>query len=426
MTKAQRLQLEASEKRQRLNDLLGLDDLTDEQRGELSTLTTRMQQLEVETRAAIVAESDLETRALADQPDAQMRERLELRSRASLTNYLLAALRGQQVGGAELELRDAAGLEPGGGIPIELFDTALEKRADSLAPSTGTGVMVDRIAPAIFARAVLPRLGVAMPSVPSGTYSTMTITTDLTAAPVAAGAAYVAGAAVLTPKTTSPHRITGRLSLRIEDIATIGTDQFEAMLRQNLSLVMSDALDKAGLTGDGSDPNPEGLYTGLSTTQADPSDVADFGAFVAGLAAGIDGGPWAETMKEVRMLVNAETMRLAETTFQDGSGAQATPGEMSAAAYLRNQTAGFMASSRMPATAATIATGILYRAGTMGLDGVNAMRAAVCPVWAEVGVDDIYTDSASGIRHFTLHSLIGDVLVEQASAYSLYKYKVAT
>ena len=50
MTKRQKLQIEQSEKRQRLNELLGLDGLADEQRGELDTLTKRMQQLEVQLR----------------------------------------------------------------------------------------------------------------------------------------------------------------------------------------------------------------------------------------------------------------------------------------------------------------------------------------------------------------------------------------
>ena len=53
VTKRQKLQIEQSEKRQRLNELLGLDGLADEQRGELDTLTKRMQQLEVELRGVV-------------------------------------------------------------------------------------------------------------------------------------------------------------------------------------------------------------------------------------------------------------------------------------------------------------------------------------------------------------------------------------
>ena len=63
MTKKQKLTIEASEKRQRLNELLALDELTDEQRAELETLSKRMQQIEVEIRAAITAEAADEAEA---------------------------------------------------------------------------------------------------------------------------------------------------------------------------------------------------------------------------------------------------------------------------------------------------------------------------------------------------------------------------
>ena len=324
--------------------------------------------------------------------------------------------------GAELELQQEAQVN---GIPAELFDVATRQtRADTLAPTTGTGVNVDPVRPMIYARAVLPRLGVAMPRVQSGSYSTMTVTMGVTAAAIAAGGEYTAGAAILTPMTTRNHRVTGRLSLRVEDIQHIGVDNFESILRQNLMLVMSDELDKLGLTGDGVDPDPEGLYPQL-TNPTDPTVDVTWPLFVAAMAGGIDGGPWAETLQEVMMLVNPETMRLAESTFQSGTGNQATPGDISAAAYLRANTAGFFSSRRMPDTVSDIAGCIIYRAGTMGMDGVNAVRTAVCPMWNEISIDDIYSDSASGIHHYTMHSLIGDVIIEQSNAYSRVDLKVS-
>ena len=47
-----------SEKREKLNGLLGVDELSDEQRTEMGTLTERLQQLEIEARAAILAEGE--------------------------------------------------------------------------------------------------------------------------------------------------------------------------------------------------------------------------------------------------------------------------------------------------------------------------------------------------------------------------------
>ena len=46
MNKRAQLQVEQSEKRQRVNELLAIDELTDEQRTELDTLTKRLQQIE--------------------------------------------------------------------------------------------------------------------------------------------------------------------------------------------------------------------------------------------------------------------------------------------------------------------------------------------------------------------------------------------
>ena len=46
------------------------------------------------------------------------------------------------------------------------------------------------------------------------------------------------------------------------------------------------------------------------------------------------------------------------------------------------------------------------------------MRTAVCPHWNMISIDDIYSGSASGTRHFTMHVLLlGDVILVQPDAY---------
>ena len=422
MTASQRITLRLSAVRSRLNEIAGVegDDFTPEIRSEAEALQREYSDLETRYRSATIAESaETETRQ-HDEPDRELRERIELRERATLTNYLLSAAQGRMPHGAELELQQAAGVS---GIPVELFEVRQrETRADAPTGSPSTvGVNVDPIRPLIYARAVLPRLGVAMPRVDSGTYATMTITAGLSAGAMAAGAARESTAATLTPKTTTAHRVSARLSIRIEDVATVGVGNFESSLRQNLTLTMSDELDKLGLNGNNTAPNPQGVLPQL-TDPTDPTDVVDFDAFVAAVAGGIDGGPWAESMTAVLLLVNPETLRKAETTFQSATNYK---GELSAASYIRANSAGFFSSRRMPATDTNIAQAIRYRRGTMGLDGVNAMRTAVCPMWNEVSIDDIYSDSASGIRHFTLHNLIGDVLIEQTDAYERIDLKLA-
>ena len=80
----------------------------------------------------------------------------------------------------------------------------------------------------------------------------------------------------------------------------------------------------------------------------------------------------------------------------------------------------------MPDAAATIQQAILYRKGRSMMGGSGAMRTAVCPQWNEISIDDIYSGSASGERFFTMHVLLGDVILVQTDAYSQVAFKVST
>ena len=176
-------------------------------RSELDTIETGTPDLERQLRAAQVAveteeeEQRIETRAT--EPDAEHRERIELRSKAMLTNYLVAASKGRVVDGAEAELSAAAKVD--GGIPLELWDVPApaeqraETRQDAATDSPATvGVNLDPIRPAVFAQSIAPRLGIAMPRVMSGTYASATISTSLTAAAKDKGAAQLSTAAAST------------------------------------------------------------------------------------------------------------------------------------------------------------------------------------------------------------------------------------
>ena len=106
MTATQRLQLEQSAKRQKINELLAIepDALTSEQRAELDDLAKRMQEIEPELRAAIVAQGDDEARALAahgaDGADGESAERRRLLEGVSLADYLTPASSGRGIEGA--------------------------------------------------------------------------------------------------------------------------------------------------------------------------------------------------------------------------------------------------------------------------------------------------------------------------------------
>ena len=423
MTKVQEIQIRQSEVREKINELLTLETRTAEQDTEVRELTAEMTKSEADLRAALAAESveDRERRIAVEAAgvDPETRERLELRGRAHLGAFLGAALRGVLPSGAEAEYGAACGA-PAGEIPLDLFEVdrpAPETRAVTPAPATGTGVTVAPVQPFVFAPSIAPQLGIDMPSVGSGGYSEMTISTALTPMPEAKGDAADGTAGALTAVTTTPRRISARLSLSLEDVAAIGTATFESALRGHTSLALSNAYDNQAINGNGTAPNVNGLINQL-TDPTNPTAVADFDAFVAAFADSID-GLWASRMREVAMISNVDAYRLASKTFRDIASADL--GSISFADYAEKMTGGFWTNSRMPATASTIARAIVYRKGRMGL------RTACHPTWGTIAIDDIYTDSAKGERHFTIHTLVGDrVILVQSAAYALREFKVSS
>ena len=182
---------------------------------------------------------------------------------------------------------------------------------------------------------------------------------------------------------------------------------------------MTDEYDGQCVGGSGTAPNVAGLL-GQLTRPTDPTDVADFDALLAAVAAQVD-GKWATSLRDVVTVTNPATYRLSAAAFRD---VDAHRGDVAASAYLADRTGGWWTSSRMPAALASgdhanIAQGIVRRTG-------QTLTAAVHPVWGTMSVDDIYTDSASATRHFTVHVLVGDkVLLVQPSAFAMALFKVA-
>ena len=432
MTESQKIELRRSKVRERLGEIQKLsgDTYTDEVKAEERALQDEYTGLEQRHRSAIITEDEAldDAKGEAGEGDAETRERIELRSKARLTNFLTAAARGRMVDGAEHELCAAAGVQ---GIPIELWDVPgrpAEQRSGERAehrvitPAPGTvGVNLDPIRPAVFANSIASRLGIEMPRVASGTYATATIGTSQSAAALAKQGVAAATAGALTVTTATPKRVSARLELTLEDIAAVGQSNFESILRQNLALALSDELDNQVINGTGAAPNLTGMLQRL-TDPDDPTSVADFDEFAAKHANGVD-GLWANTIRDVGIVAGPATYRLASRTFQTATNYK---GEMSAAAYALENTGGFWTNLRMPdADGSNYQAAILYRMGRAMMGGAMGMRTAVCPHWGEVSIDDIYSGSAKAERYFTMHVLLGDVILVQPNAYAQLAYQTA-
>ena len=414
-----------SKERGRMAELSRVDSLTDETRAELDQLESGTADLERQLRAAMIAVETEDREAKekgAEAPGAgvpEQRERIELRSRASVGRYLTAALRGRAPDGAEAELQQAAGVD---GIPFELWQPRQEQRdeqrAITAAPST-VGLNLDVLRPYVFAPSV-----VEMPMVESGTYASGTISTAATAGAVPKGGTGTTddvpeSAAAFTVQTTTPHRIGASLNLAIEDIASVGQANFESLLRQHISLAVSDELDDQMLNGNGQGDNLTGFFQRLTDPSAPVTGVETWVRFLAIQSGGVE-GLWATELSHIGLLVGPETYRLAAATFQG------TDSEESAASYLKRMGAGeygFITNSRMPATASNIQAGILCRKGRSMMP--SPMRTAICPHWGYFSIYDIYTGARKGQRRFVINTLVGDVILVQPSAYAQVAFRVS-
>lgn len=417
MLASTRLSIRGSELRSKINAIQREGDPTPEQRAERDRLAGELETVEVEYRQALTEEDRAADVRTHRTPDAETREAERIRSECRAFNYILN--RGRLTGP---EAEYAAAVNVSDGIPLALFDPPavetraageVETRADavSAAPASGTGVNLAPIAPAVFADSLAPRLGIDVPSVESGTFSTATITTSLTAASKAKDGAAESTAAALTTSTTTPKRISARLTMRAEDRALVGAADFDAALRQNLTAVLSAGFDNAAVNGDGSDPNPHGLLSRLTDPTAE--DTTDTFATYVTKQAGVIDGLWARTLADVFLLLGVDTYKHAAGVFR---GQDDT---VSALAYLTRTGGGVETHKRMPAAASNVQAAIAYRRGRPGL------RTAVMPVWDRITIEDMYTDGAKAQTHVTMHVLCGDVVIVQSGAYGQLSYKVA-
>ena len=163
MTNSQRLTIRASEIRQRLNDISGLegDALTDEVRAEETKLQTEYRDTETKLRASIASDpAPVETRH-ADSPEG--RELRSLIGRADCGSIYVAALEHRATDGATRELQEHYGLASNQ-VPLGM----LEHRA--VTPGTGRrGVHSRRRSSRTCSRRPQPRFwGIDTPTVGTG------------------------------------------------------------------------------------------------------------------------------------------------------------------------------------------------------------------------------------------------------------------
>ena len=368
MKASQRIALQMSERREKLNALLGEDDLSDEQRAEMSDLTTRLQELEVEARAAILAEGEpTVTRTVVD--DGEGRELRSLIDRANVGNIFEAALEHRSTDGVEAELQSHYRLPPNA-IPLALLET----RAVTPAPGdVGTGQST--IIPGVFPQSCAAFLAVDMPTVPVGEAVYPVLTTNATAHTPAENAAAAETTGQFSADVLSPSRIQASFFYSREDRARFsGMDE---ALRMNLSDALSDKMDQKILAG------TNGLLTGTNLANHNSSAEASYAHYRSELAYGRVDGTYAASVGDLKIVMGASTYGHAAAAFRS-----ANAGDRAALEDLMQVTSGVKVSAHVPGVTSKKQECVIR---------LGSRRDMVSPIWEGVSlIPDEITKAANG------------------------------
>ena len=308
MTKLQKLQVEQSEKRQRVNELLGLSTLSEEDRAEMSIATKRLQELEVELRAAVIVDG-AEAEDVAGELDAQGRERSSLAGRVELARYVGAAVEQRSLDGAEGELNGELKLA-GNMVP---HSAITERRAITPIPAAGSrGAQQHAIIPPVYSDGAAAHLGISMPSVGVGDSIFTVLSTGAAPGTPAASASQEETTGAFAAQRMSPGRVQAAFLWQREDAA--GLAGLEDALRTNLRAALSEQLDAVVIAD-----TTDGLLAGGLTAPGDPTAESDTSTYMDSLVGPLD-GRYAKSIDDLRFVVGPSTWAHMVGQFSASTG----------------------------------------------------------------------------------------------------------
>ena len=354
MKKRIKLLLEQSEKRERVNALLAMDELSDEQRSELDAATKRLQEIEPELRAAIVAEAGDETRqAVGD--DNEGSELRALLRRANAGSIFDAAINHRATAGAEAEVQQHFTLA-GNQIPLEMLRS--EVRAVTPVPADTSQTQAAILHP-VFGMSNAAFIGVDMPTVAVGDAVYPVLTTRATVGGPHADSSEVAETiGAFTADVLAPGRLQASFFYRRTDAARFAG--MDAALRQNLSDALSDAVDQEVV---------DRIVTDVARTDATAAD--SFATYRSRLAYSQLDGRFASMESDIRLLVGAPTLGSMSAKYRGNNA------DDSAVDSLRRISGGVRVSAHIAAVNASKQDAIVRR---------GMRRDAVAPMWQGVTI----------------------------------------
>ena len=296
MTNVQKLTVRASEIRARLSEIAEIPELTDEHRGELTTLRTEYRGVEEKLQAAITAEGDAQPLPLGQGGSAEDRAYGDLCGRANIGAIFQALTERRATEGAEAELQAHHGLLPTH-VPLDLLRAPVEHRAVTGAPTNVATMQESPIQP-VFATGSLAYLGVDMPSVPVGD----AVFPVLTSRPVVRGPFTGSDVAAETDgsfdaELLAPERVQASFSYLRTDAARFS--MLGESLREALNSGLTEKIDAEGIAG------ANGLLTGANLANHAAGGTTTFAQYVSRFAFGRVDGRFAATTRDLKALVGS-------------------------------------------------------------------------------------------------------------------------
>ena len=323
MSEGTKLEVRQREIRSRLAELSQLEKLTDEHREESRKLVR--ESVDIDTKLnALAVENETETR------DSQ---REELESRCDIGRVFDAVSEHRVTDGAERELQTEVGLHANQ-IPLSML--RMEHREVTPAPGN-VGQDQQTIIPGVFPQGVAAFLGVHMPTVAVGESVFPVLSTNATVHSPAKGTAAAETTGSFDAEVLSPGRLQASFFYSREDRAKFAG--MGAALRENLSMALSDALDKQIVSG------PNGLLTGSNLGNNAASAETTYAAYISQLAAGRVDGRYAGSLADIRIVMGSGAYAHGYKSYQ-GSGGNMD--SFSAAEKLERITSGIRVSAHVP------------------------------------------------------------------------------
>ena len=390
MTITQKLQIKLSEQRSRLSAIGALDELTPEIRSELETLTAAHSDSESQLRAAITASASEDDSAReVNATDPENRERLELRGRTGISDFLSAALGGAAVTGAAAEYAAACHVPLVGHIPMAIFEPTVETRA--ITPGPAVKGLLQPTVPYVFERSAAVSLGIMMPTVPQGQVQIARVSTAPPADTLAKDASAPSTAAAVTLVNQAPVRISGAFEVRSEDMAVMPT--LESALTEAIQGSLSNELDESVFNG--ASGELDGLFTQASAVSA-ATAAETFATGVQRFSELVD-GRHAYDLKDVRIVIGSKT-------FARYAGQFSGNGSVSLFDYLKFNAGSIRVSDRVPGVSSMAQKGIVVLSASPEMPKIHVWDAMQL-------IRDPYSGAGAGKVTITATALVSPLYI---------------